>query len=123
NDLKLYVYPLLDQKTDRLFTVDSLEVAPGLRKLYGYLVQRGCITPLDNHHAEYLKIFSRDVLARIKRGDASWETMVPPGVATVIKEKHFFEYQPPEIDLAAEALDGIAKDRGDVNGLPSRSGV
>ncbi len=120
NELKLYVYPLLDQATGRLTTVDSLEVAPGLRKLYGYLVQRGCITPLDNFHAEYLPIFSRDVLARIKRGDPSWETMVPSGVADVIKAKHIFEYKPPDVDVATGALDGIAERRRDVDRITSR---
>jgi hypothetical protein len=102
NDLKLYVYPLLDHTSRSLTTVDSLRVAPNLRKLYGYLVERGCIVQLDNHRAEYLPIFSRDVLARIKRGDPTWETMVPPGVAAVIKEKHFFDYRPPEPPVLAE---------------------
>ena len=33
NDLKLYVYPLLDRATNALTTVQNLEVAPKLRKL------------------------------------------------------------------------------------------
>lgn len=101
NDLKLYVYPLLDRATGLLTTVENLEVAPNLRQLYGYLAQRGCIVQLDNYRAEYLPIFSRDVLARIKRADPNWETMVPAGVAKVIKEKHFFEYRPHEPVVAA----------------------
>ena len=48
------------------------------------------------------------MLARIKRGDATWETMVPPGVAKVIKEKHFFAYQAPEGNGAAASVDGYA---------------
>jgi hypothetical protein len=102
NDLKLYVYPLLDQTSRSLTTVDTLHVAPNLRTLYGYLVERACIVQLDNHRAEYLPIFSRDVLSRIKRGDPTWETMVPPGVAAVIKEKHFFEYRAPEPPIVPE---------------------
>ena len=43
NDLRLYVYPLLDQATGKLVTVDNLEVAPHLHKLYGYLVENGYI--------------------------------------------------------------------------------
>ncbi len=30
----------------------------------------------------------------IKEGDPDWESMVPVSVARVIKEKHYFEYQP-----------------------------
>ena len=77
NDLKLYIYPLLDTATSALTTVENLQVAPELRKLYEYLVERGCIEQLDNYYREYLPIFSRDVLEHIKGGDASWEAMVP----------------------------------------------
>jgi len=73
-----------------LQTVASLQVAGHLVKLYGYLVDRGCITQLDNFREKYLPILSRDVLARIKSGDSTWETMVPDGVARTIKENHFF---------------------------------
>src|SRR5258708_40345876 len=34
NDLKLYIYPLLDRKTGELTTVENLHVAPELRKLF-----------------------------------------------------------------------------------------
>jgi hypothetical protein len=93
NDLKLFVYPLLDQTTGDLVTVRNLEVAPGLRKLYEYLVERGCIEQLENFNPEYLRIFSRDILKKIKSSDPSWESMVPSGVADVIKRHAFFEYQ------------------------------
>lgn len=90
NDLKLYVYPFIEEGTDRLMTVDNLPVAPELSKLYGHLVDRGCILPLDSYNPEYLKIFSRDVLERIKEGDPSWEQMVPAEIADTIKRRGFF---------------------------------
>lgn len=85
-DLKLYVYPLLDPATGTLTTVENLKVAPELRKLYGYLVDRGCLVPLDNYTPAYLPIFSRDVLDKIARNDRSWESMVPERVAGIIRE-------------------------------------
>jgi hypothetical protein len=94
NDLKLYVYPLKDRKTGMLTTVENLQVAPELRKLYGFLVDRGDIAGLDNYDESALDIFSRDVLAKIKDGDKSWETMVPPNVAEAIKRRRFFGYRP-----------------------------
>jgi hypothetical protein len=39
-----------------------------------------------------LPIFSRDVLAKIRKGDSSWEAMVPPQVAKLIKERKLFGY-------------------------------
>jgi hypothetical protein len=90
NDLKLYIYPLLDPVTGDLTAVQNLEVAPDLRKLYEYLVERGCIEQLSNFNDKYLSIFSGDVLQKIRDGDATWEDMVPPEVAEIIQCRGYF---------------------------------
>ena len=90
NDLKLYVYPWKDPASGELKTVENLLVAPELRKLYGYLADRGSFVGLDNFKPDFLGIFSRDVMARIAAGDAAWEQMVPAEVAEVIKRRGFF---------------------------------
>ena len=97
NDLGLYIYPLLDKATGNLVTVETLEVAPTLRKLYGYLVDRGHIKQLENVNRDYLHIFSRDALRKIRAGDHTWEDMVPREVADVIKARHFLGYQTPDV--------------------------
>ena len=67
NDLKLFVYPLLDRQTNALTTVENLDVAPKLRKLYAYLVESGCIDlgssglPLD--------LLARDLKDQSRRPD------------------------------------------------------
>jgi len=94
NELKLYIYPSLDVATGELTAVQNFEVAPRLRKLYGYLVDRGCIEQLDNFNDKYLSIYSRDVLQKIQDSDESWEEMVPPEVAEIIKRRSFFGYRP-----------------------------
>ena len=94
NDLRLYVYPLLE-KTDTLITVETLQVAPQLRKLYGHLVDGGFIRPLDSFKHDCLRIFSRDVLAKIRGGDLTWQEMVPEEVARMIKARRFLGYRPP----------------------------
>ena len=94
NELKLFVYPLLNQETGELSTVENLQVAPELRKLYGYLQDRGSFIALDNYKTDYLKIFSRDVLKKIAGGDEEWEAMVPAEVAAMIKRRGFFSYKP-----------------------------
>jgi hypothetical protein len=99
NDLRLYIYPLLEEATGRLVTVDNLEVAPKLRKLYGHLVDSGAIRQLENVNRDYLRIFSRDALRRIRAGDPSWEEMVPPEVAAVIKKRRFLGYRPRESEV------------------------
>ena len=86
------MYPLQRSADTELQTVDNLEVDPSLRPLYEYLAMRGSFVPLDNYRAEYLSIFSRDVLKRISVGDDEWESMVPMAVADLIKQKSFFDY-------------------------------
>lgn len=94
NDLKLYIYPLLNQETGDLTTVHNLEVAPELRKLYEYLVDKKCIEQLDNHNPQNLTTFSREVLKQIEAGDSKWTHHVPTEVAEVIKKRRFFGYKP-----------------------------
>ncbi|WP_367870735.1 TonB-dependent receptor [Luteolibacter sp. Populi] len=91
-NLKLYVYPLKNPDST-LTTVENLEVAPELKKLYGYLADRGSFVGLDNFKPEYLPIFSRDVLRKIAVGDESWVEMVPPEVAALIRERRFFGWK------------------------------
>jgi hypothetical protein len=95
NDLKLYIYPLLDRNSGELTTVDTLRVAPELEKLYDYLVEKGCIEQLDNFNPNYLPIFSHDVLEQIKAGQPGWVEFVPPEVADVICRRGFFGYRRP----------------------------
>ena len=90
NDLKLYVYPWKDPDSGELKTVENLQVAPELRKLYGYLADRGSFVGLDNYNPDFLGIFSRNVMTRIGAGDPTWEQMVPAEVAEVIKRRGFF---------------------------------
>ncbi|MCX6950516.1 MAG: TonB-dependent receptor, partial [Opitutae bacterium] len=89
NELKVFVYPLRPSESAPMTTVETLQVAPELRKLYGYLADRGSFMQLDNIKSEYLHIFSRDVLKRIAAHDASWEQMVPAEVAEMIKKRGF----------------------------------
>jgi hypothetical protein len=92
NDLKMYAYPLFDQATGSLITAGNLRVAPHLRHLYAYLVENRLIESVRDYDEGCLSIFSRDVLRRLRSGDASWESMVPPLVAQMIKRRKLLGY-------------------------------
>ncbi|MGH8163473.1 MAG: hypothetical protein ACREP1_03970, partial [Rhodanobacteraceae bacterium] len=96
NDLKVYVYPLRHSGEEELQTIHTLKVKPELQPLYDYLVGRGSFVQLDNFKPEYLPIFSRDVLKRIASHDETWEEMVPPQVAAMIRDRGFFGYTKEE---------------------------
>jgi hypothetical protein len=69
-------------------------MSPRLRGLHDYLVACGSIRQLENYTPEYLPIFSRDVLAKITRGDSSCEGMVPAEVAATIHARRAFGWRP-----------------------------
>jgi hypothetical protein len=96
NDLKLFVYPML--RGEEVVTVELLGVSEQLQPLYDYLARRGSFVHLDNFKPDYLSILSRDVLRRIASGDTEWESMVPPEVSVMIKNRCFFGYRLPEVE-------------------------
>lgn len=109
NDLKLYIYPLLNRETGELTTVDSIQLPAGLRKLYEYLVEKKCIEQLDNHNPQCLLTFSREVLKLIQDGDMSWTDHVPEEVADLIQRRGFFGFQRPKVSRP-ESLVGVPVD-------------
>jgi hypothetical protein len=93
--LKLYVYPMIDEKTGKITTATQIEVAPNLRSLFQYLIDNQYIEEISEYHAEYLRIYPADALAKMQSGDSDWERMVPPEVVQIIKEREFFGYRRP----------------------------
>jgi hypothetical protein len=99
-DLRIYAYPLLDAVSGEITTAANAKMPSSEQQhLYSYLVQRGRIKQLENYDKSLLTIFSRDVLKRIKNEDCSWETMVPPEVAAMIKKHKYFGYRESEPEL------------------------
>ena len=90
--LRVFVYPMLEPGTSRLWDLAHLDLQPGLTKLYGYLCDRGSLVALADYDPSVLPIIPREVLRRIEAGDAAWEVMVPPEIADVIKQRGFFGF-------------------------------
>src|SRR5205085_5911195 len=91
--LKLYVYPMIDETTRKIRTAKQVEVAPNLRSLFQYLIDNRHIEEITDYQKDFLRIYPPAVLSKLKAGDESWEKMVPPEVAQIIKEREFFGYR------------------------------
>ena len=76
-----------------MITADNLRVAPNLRQLYAFMMENMYIQALRGFDVRYLSIFSRDVLDKLREGNASWEEMVPAEVASLIKARNLFGYE------------------------------
>jgi hypothetical protein len=84
---------MIDEKTGRLVTASELDVAPNLRTLFQYLIDNRYIEEIADYSKDYLRIHPPHVLAKLRIGDATWEQMVPPEVAGVIKQRGFFGWR------------------------------
>lgn len=90
--VKLYVYPQL-MPDGNLVTAETFDVAPNLKHLYAHLLENNFIESIQGYHHEYLSIKSAEVLSKIRRRDRDWESMVPPEVATIIRERGLFGHR------------------------------
>jgi hypothetical protein len=93
NPARLYVYPHLDLDSGHRLTVENFPIPTHLRHLYVHLRENRFIQGIPNFNAELLSIRSQDVLAKIRCGDASWEQLVPPAIAAIIRRDGLFGYQ------------------------------
>ncbi len=90
NPGRLYICPHLDLESGHQLTVENFPAAPHLLHLYAYLVENRFIQPLRKFNAQLLPIRSQDVLTKIQSGDPSWEELVPPMIAEIIKRDELF---------------------------------
>lgn len=90
NHARLYVYPSLNLTSGHTRTVENFPIAAHLRHLYVHLRENCSIQGLDKFNANFLPIRSRDVLAKLQSGDASWEKLMPPAIVEVIKAQKLF---------------------------------
>jgi hypothetical protein len=88
--VKLFILPTKETDAADLTTSDSLEVEAKLSHLYRHLVENGYIEAIREFDPAELQFKPGAVLAGIQSGDPSWEKLVPPQAAAMIKEKGLF---------------------------------
>ncbi len=90
--VKMYVYPTRDPASGQIHSVERAPLAPPWPHLRDLLIEIGRIEPIRQYDEAYLSIPTPYVRRRIETGDPSWEAMVPPVVADMIKAKNLFGY-------------------------------
>ena len=93
--VKMYVYPTRDPVSGEIHSVERAPMPSPWHHLRDMLLEMGRIEPIRRYDDSFLSIHTPDVLARIEGGDPSWEGMVPPAVAEMIKAKNLFGWQRP----------------------------
>ena len=90
NNVRLFVYPSRDKTTGRVLSVDNVQMAPHLLKLFEYLKDRGSFIGLDDCDESLLGIYPRDVLDALMKRDPKWKTLVPSECIEAIESKGLF---------------------------------
>jgi len=111
NSVKLYIYPMRKEAYEMyiaqrdnlgsfqpsqplisnvLINAKNVKIVDHLSNLYAHLLENHYIDSIVGFDTDHLNIFSRDVLRRMKEGDATWEKMVPTPVAEAIKRRGLF---------------------------------
>jgi hypothetical protein len=93
--VKMYVYPTRDRVTGEIQTVQNTPPPAPWHHLQNLLIEIGRVEAIHSYNESYLSIRTPEVLALIESDDRSWEEMVPPAVADIIKTKGLF--RPPSI--------------------------
>lgn len=91
-NVKIYVYPSMQEGSAELMTAQNVPVPEGLKFLYRHLLDNQQIVDVEGYNADLLHIFSKEVLTMVRNGETGWEHMVPTKVASLIKEKCLFGY-------------------------------
>src|SRR5210317_961394 len=91
-DLKVYLYPLKDQRTGEILNSENLEVHPRMKELYKFFKYNGKLIDIAGYNSDILDIYSKTVLTMITEGTNGWEEMLPKGIAKTIKRERLFGY-------------------------------
>lgn len=95
-DLRVYLYPMVNED-GTITDSENLKVHPRMKELYKFFKYNGKVVDITDFDQSILSIFSRAVLKMIADGNEGWESMLPEGVAKIIKEKSLFGYESEEI--------------------------
>jgi hypothetical protein len=91
-NVRIYVYPYMQEGSADLMTAKNLPIPDGLTFLYQHLLDNHQIVDVVGFNPAILHIFSKDILVKIREGGSGWENMVPPKIASLIKEKCLFGF-------------------------------
>lgn len=89
---KMYIYPALDTSSEKLITIKDLVFTHETAHLLHHLAANRKILDIPGVNPAYLRVYSHEVLEKIRTSNADWENDVPVFVAKRIKARRLFGY-------------------------------
>ncbi len=96
--VQLYVYPAVSAD-GQLVNANNFRTAPEVQSLYKYLLDNHHIVALENADPKFMTIHTDQVLELLEQGNPDWQRMVPPEIARLITENHYFGWGKVKIPL------------------------
>jgi len=91
-NIRIYVYPALDDISGEILTAENLPVPEGIKFLYQYLLDSHQIVPVRKFNKNILHIYPQMVLKDIKENNEGWESKIPDALVALIKERKLFDF-------------------------------
>ncbi len=92
NNMKLYIYPSIDEETGELITSKNFKIPENIKHLYLHLLENRQIIDIKNAKKSILTTYPHIVLNKIQNKEHDWEAMVPKYIEDVIKTRKLFGY-------------------------------
>ncbi len=89
-NIKIYVYPALEDDQKTLMTASNLRVPEGIRFLYRHLLDSQQIVEVQNPNTDLLHIYPNSVHDAICKGETGWEVLVPEELTELILQNGMF---------------------------------
>lgn len=92
NNLKVYLYPMKNEN-GQIINSTNLKLHPRMKDFYKFFKYNGKVVDIFDFDENYLNIFSRKILNKIKNKESQWEEHLPEGIAEAIKNDKMFGYK------------------------------
>ena len=92
NNLKVYLYPMKNEN-GQIINSTNLKLHPRMKDFYKFFKYNGKVVDIFDFEENYLNIFSRKILNKIKNKENQWEEHLPEGIAEAIKNDKMFGYK------------------------------
>jgi hypothetical protein len=93
NNLKVYLYPMRDEKSGKIVTSNNLKLHPRMKDFYKFFKYNDKIVDIFDFDESHLSIFSREILRKIKNKEEGWENELPNGIAEMIRTEKMFGFK------------------------------
>ena len=93
NNLKVYLYPMRDEKSGKIVTSNNLKLHPRMKDFYKFFKYNDKIVDIFDFDESHLSIFSIEILRKIKNKEEGWENELPNGIAEMIRTEKMFGFK------------------------------